>query len=497
MSDWYSRQFGDSSRFAIAITFGDPGHGKSHFAWGGLALWVNDRCLTRAVDTDGVVADAIRWELLDLLLWLKASVIRLVNEEPLPALGTTDTQDDTKARDACDWFDLTEDPPTTLSDCEEDEWFLARSEWRMHHALRRSVEGVALPNVYFRRLGDMVEVSWDNETRATPRPGLRFVEQRGTEIIPARLFSKIIQQTLFEVASALKDRRPDRVDLVASITESNSCEVKPVDWKWLIHSSTAEAIQRHLPHIAVRLEQHVLQRRDGAYIPHCDETLVLRQARLVAPTDIEALLNAAQATPPHRMSAALLSLTKRSVPSTIRPWEEGYKRALEVREALGWGDKPMPNPESWLPQQHVAVHRRALPSDVALLSLVTPDDRATITINPVSNSRLRREVAYGTALGHLLLDEDRVAVDGLWEHWPSAARARAFAIMLQLPDDGVRKVLPGRGVKDASDVRLVMQHFSSGLIATAQHLRNRRFISSDELRDDIVRELLVSGSPSN
>ncbi len=493
MSDWYARQFGDSGRFAIAIAFGAPGHGKGHFAWGGLALWVKDRCLTRAVDAEGVVTDSIRWELLEFLLWLQQSATRLVNEEPLPALATADAQDDIKPRDACDWFDLTEDPPTTLSESEEDEWFLARSEWREHHALRRAIEGVALPNVYFRRLGDMVEVSWDNETRASPRAGLRFVEQRGTEIVPASALSKAIQQSLYEVVSALKERHPDCGALLASLAKPNSCEAEPGDWKWLIHSSTAEAIQGRLGQIAKRLERHVLERHDGAYIPHCEETLVLRHARLTAPADIETLLNAAHATPKRRMSNALLSLIKRSVPSATKPWEEGYRRALEVREMLGWGNEPMPSPETWLVEQHVAVHRQTLPSDVALLSLVTSDDRATITINPASNSRRRREVAYGAALAHILLDEDRVAVDGLWEHWPSAARARAFAIMLQLPDDGVRNILPNRRVRDASDVRLVMQHFKSGPVATTRHLRNRRFISSDELRDDIVRELLVSG----
>lgn len=494
MSDWYSRQFGDRSRLAVTVALGHPGHDKGHWAWGGIAFWVNERCLTRAVDPDGVVLDAVRWDLLEIFLWLRQSAARLVNEEPFPALAPSDAYDDAKVRNACDWYDLTDEPPTSLSELEEDEWFLARSEWRRHHALRRAVEGVALPNVYFRRLGDMVEVSWDNETWATPRPGLRFIEQRGTELISARVFSRVIQETLYEVASALNDRNPDHADMLAPIARADSCEVKAEDWKWLIHSPTAGAIQRDLPLIAKKLERHVLEERDVAYIPHSNETLALRHARLVDPVDIEALLEAAQTSPSRPMSRALSRLTNRSIPSTIKPWEEGYARALEVREAFGWGKEPMPNPESWLVEQHVALHKRTLPGDVTLVSTVTADERAAITINPASNSRRRRETAYGTALAHVLLDVDRVAVDGVWEHWPSAARARAFAIMLQLPDDGVRDILPGRTVKDASDVRLVMQHFSSGPVVTARHLRNRKFIASNDRRDEIIRELLASGA---
>jgi hypothetical protein len=63
-----------------------------------------------------------------------------------------------------------------------------------------------------------------------------------TELIPARLFSKVIEQTLSEVASAVQDRHPDRADLVASINNPSSCEVGPGDWKWLINSAFRERI---------------------------------------------------------------------------------------------------------------------------------------------------------------------------------------------------------------------------------------------------------------
>ena len=66
--------------------------------------------------------------------------------------------------------------------------------------------------------------------------------------------------------------------------------------------------------------------------------------------------------------------------------------------------------------------------------------------------------------------------------------------MLQLPDNGVRSVLRGREVKDASDVRRVMQHFGSGPTTTTYLLRNRRFIASDEKMDDVLRTLLSAAT---
>ena len=62
VSDWYSRQFGDRDQFAISFALGrDPhaGNGESP-SWGGFELWVEGRCLTRSISSEGGVADAVR-----------------------------------------------------------------------------------------------------------------------------------------------------------------------------------------------------------------------------------------------------------------------------------------------------------------------------------------------------------------------------------------------------------------------------------------------------
>lgn len=486
MSDWYFKQFGDTSVLAISISFGRHGHEPDDTGWGSFALWVRNRCLTRSIDdSDGTPAQAVRWHLAEILSWLRSSAVRLMNEEPLPVLAPSASEDFHDVRDACAWVERTEDAPSKLSAAEQDEWYRIRSEWRDHHSLRRAATGVALPNVYLRRLGERVEVSWDNETWGSPRPSLRFLEQRGTEFVDARVFADVLHGALTDATDALRKH--------SAASQKPSLPVQgvgPSDWKWLIHAATAEAIRRDLPQLAQRLDWHAERNERHGFIPHSPETLVLRQARLCSGSDVTSLL-AGVREPVQPLSEILRKLVRRSVPSTIAPWKEGYQRALEVRETLGWGQDPMPDPESWLSAQNVHLEQRSLPSDIVLLSLVAPDERAAaITINPNSSSRQRREIAYTTALAHILLDVDFVAVDGPWEHWPSAARARAFAIMLQLPDDGVRELLPSGEVRSVADVLLVMQRFNTGPRATTYHLRNRRFIASDDKRDDILRELL-------
>src|SRR5690606_7778077 len=137
------------------------------------------------------------WSTLPVLEWLLEVGIRLVNEDPYPRFS--------KGRDVGDgsgWYNATLSPPVLSAEAER-RWFLRRSEWRHHHALRRAAEDVALPNVVFKRLGDQVEVSWDNESWGAPRHGLQFVETRGRELVSAASFGGVIRETLVEVLSSL------------------------------------------------------------------------------------------------------------------------------------------------------------------------------------------------------------------------------------------------------------------------------------------------------
>jgi hypothetical protein len=71
-----------------------------------------------------------------------------------------------------------------------------------------------------------------------------------------------------------------------------------------------------------------------------------------------------------------------------------------------------------------------------------------------------------------------------------AARARAFAAMLAMPEQGVREAIRATGRVDAKAVRNVMDRYGCGPVATTWHLKNLGFVG-DEQR----AELLVSLQP--
>lgn len=485
-NSWYTRQFGDRDRFAILLSFGrDPhptGDPAVDASWGSLSIWVRGRCLTRSVSNEGGVSDEVHWSLASILQWIIDCGARLINEEPFPDAAILDN-----VRDACDWFNSTETPLLRLTEAEEDEWFLRRSEWRQCHALRRAATDAALPNIMIRRLGDFLEVSWDNETWSAPRPDLSFVEQRGTSLVAAAQVAADLRAALVDAAQALADKH--KLSALAELASAASTASAGDDaWRWLVHQQTARVIDNELASLRERLSQHTRARRVGLFVPHTPETLVLRHARPASATELNALLKAAQAVPSAPMKAPIVSLLRPTEAPTLMPWKKGYELAREVREALSWGDDPAPDLGAWMTLNNVLVASQTFPPSIDLVARRSEDNRALAVINPYAQSRFHREIAHATALGHILFDMTPAVVDGVWEHWPTAARARAFAAMLLLPDDGVRGVLAGRTNVDASDVKRVMERFRTGPYATTYHLKNLGFVD-EERRIEILREL--------
>jgi hypothetical protein len=485
-NDWYSRQFGDRDEFAVCFALGRDAHPSGDAArdesWGSFELWVRGRCLTRSLSDAEGVRDGVRWTMLPLLQWFLDVGVRMVDEEPYPGLVPG-----VELRDASDWSEASLDAPTA-DPAAERLWFLRRSEWRNHHALRRAAEDVALPNVHFRRLGEDIEVSWDNEGWATTRADLRFVELRGTEHVPAQRFAELLLIAVTDVAQQLEAHRGLReFGLLAA--RCGSARATGEDWRWLIHSRTAECIRRDLPELAAELDRRSAAHVQGLYLPHTAETELLRLVELDDAAEIVALLRAAEALPATPVRPDLVRLIRPTHARGVRVWEEGNTFAEVVRESMGWGDGPLPDLEGWLREQGCGVRTTelGLPDSVSMLTIRTKDHRAVAQINPVIDTPAKGGTRLATALGHLLMDPT-AAIEGRWEHWPSAARARAFGVALVLPESGIRETLAGRPNIDLEDVRRIMQRFDAGAHATTFRLRNLRLISEEE-RGELILAL--------
>src|SRR5437868_1184466 len=302
MNDWYQRQFGERATFAMSIALGpDPhpsGDQELDATWGALELWAEARCLTRNVSESDGVNDAIRWNLLPILQWILEVGLRLVNEDPFPRFSRG-----IDVPDGCAWFDATLSPPVLTSE-QEQRWFLRRSEWRHHHALRTAALDVSLPNVVFRRIGDSMEVSWDNERWPPPHPGLSFVEPRGRVLVEAKAVATVLKETVCEVTRALA-ARTKLPALLALAETADKVDADTRSWRWLIHRPTAKIVQDELPGLCGRLDAATAVNKSGLFVPHTPETHVLRLCRLESKADVEAVLSAAKLISEKSMSSML------------------------------------------------------------------------------------------------------------------------------------------------------------------------------------------------
>jgi len=478
MSDWYQRQFGDRAQFALAVSLGrDPhpaGPPERDASWGTLSIWADGHCLTASMSDDGV-REGVRWNLLPILEWFMEVGIRLVNEDPYPRFSHG-----IDVADGCAWFDATLSPPI-LSDEAERRWFLRRSEWRHFHALRRSSEDVALPNVVFKRTGDQIEISWDNESWPPPRADLTFVKQTGRALVAADDFAAVVRSMLTDVTRALAERFP-LAPLQRLGAQAAGAAAGPTDWRWLIHRPTAEIIRNEMSALCNRLDEATGADAEYLFVPHTAETRALRLVRLESRGSIEAVLEVSGDLARQPLSPEVQELIRPRPAAHRRPWIEGNEYAEDVRDALGWSSEPLPELHGWLASQgcRVIAGNRGLPASVSVVAGRTDDARTMAHVNPNGRSRRQRETGLATALGHLLMDPEHVAMDGDWEHWPTSARARAFGVALTLPEEGLRDALGGTSIIGAEEVEQLMTRYRAGPFATTYRLRNLGLITPDQ-----------------
>lgn len=484
-NSWYSKQFGEREHFAVHVSFSQDsrptGNPEFDVAWGGFAIWVKGRCLTRSVSAETGVMEDVRWSLLAIFDWLTRVGVRLVNEEPFPEIAQG------RVRDACDWYNETESMPATLGPAEEAAFFDKRSQWRDHHALRRAAVDAALPNIAFRRLGDMFEVSWDNETWSATQPGLVFVERRGSELVSARYVARILTDLCREATAelALRSPQPDLQERAVQAANLVACDR---DWRWLVHPSTAGIVAEEFPELLAYLDDQTRIRKSRLFVPHCPETLVLRQVNLTSRQEIESLLQAIAGLSTQPMTPQIQKLVQLLPPNVAKPWEDGYEQALRIRDLLSWGDEPAPPLREWMKAGGIHISSQPLPESIDLIAARDETMAGNAILNG-QGQRLGSESSSATALGHIICDEAGIFVESPSSHWLSSARAKAFAAMLLLPVDGVRKELEDLKHVSTSDIKRIMQRYGTTPYLTTFHLMNLGFISSDEERIRLVQDL--------
>lgn len=120
------------------------------------------------------------WDLSFVVEWLSKNIPNVLKEIefPLPIKATTAIEFYNKSGDY-DFDDINE----------FNEWFDKRQDWYFGHSWYSNRAGSYLAEVFFRRVGDMVEIEWDNTNLYD---GVVFVNPKGLHYIKISLFEQVV-----------------------------------------------------------------------------------------------------------------------------------------------------------------------------------------------------------------------------------------------------------------------------------------------------------------
>ena len=506
MNDGFER-FGRSSEFAIDVRLiQDPDEDNQApmdavGSWGQWRLWVDglNLCEHNLTPAEGQVQrrDEVTWYLAALFLWFAESWGPMLHEQRFPSSGKPSRAEN--GREA--YLSLLE----TWGD--DSKVFGPWQDWAKRHSLRWASEGGLLPDVFIRRLGDDVEISWGDRWQ----PGsdaVQFQLETGVAHSPVKQFADALNEAFqwFLDQKSLR-RQPWFSHLKRSVDLRSAPEASESFLPWYLDSQEREGaltrlFQRTRARLAAKssmLFNNVLDRNYlaqlspaaamfGALSPEISEQAA---AQLLAVT-IESL-------EPRNVSSPVDDFVI-DAPAwrTSSAWDDGYRLALDFldeSDAFPSGTAlDLPLLLQQLQVQTVTEHLDSIgPRGVALAGEgLSP----TIVVNadhPMNKAETGRRFSLAHELCHVLYDRDRAKrITHTSTPWAPASveqRANAFAAMLLMPPEAVHRAFKApRGRADLQAIAEAAGAMKVSLRAAIQHLANLGEIAEEE-RDRLLEEL--------
>lgn len=512
----WSQQLGNTERFAIELRFEDDPDDGAHCtpdeasSWGAFRIWVRGKNVCAHLEEDEMV-NAIHWYLIGLLEWFSDHWEPLLHEEKLPLKNSAD--------DAWGALEKNAFPPIHLEESLQRNWENEWAAWRSRHALQTAREGGLFPDVVFRRWRDSIEISWGDSPPAGAPAHYRFLADRGMERVRPKELAEPLHGVLTSAAEFLLSENPAsaRVRALAKKLQnirSVSLEERLV---WLVGlGRTTTEMSRNWNQLKSELDS-MPKGRDAlwpAMLPGmlavegtCQAALMFGSASpTLKRSDVLHLAElAVHAYQPTRSaeSKRLRDLVRDEPPTSAHEedYEYGYKLAEEVLESLEAlaHNIDFVDMEKVLRQLKIRTVELDL-TDVAIraVSIASPTHRPTIAINPRHRFNFHasgRRFTLAHELCHILFDRSAgrqlALISGPWAPVALERRANAFAAMLLMPTEIVRRILGTLTAREdsAEGIREIASAFSASPSAALEHIANlQRWDAStrDRVRNELV-----------
>lgn len=164
--------FGDPSVFAFQTGEKDP-NGQRAF-----------RLFAQGVDIlEGVFQGRVEryyWNTDAIVAWLAEHLCQLLEEDPYPVPVTGESAAELYRNSMI--FNGSED--------EEDKWYTQVQDWLWRHSWVEASTGSYLATVFFRRVGDQMEISWDQ----SDHPRVVFAHPKGKALVDCQTFASVIER---------------------------------------------------------------------------------------------------------------------------------------------------------------------------------------------------------------------------------------------------------------------------------------------------------------
>lgn len=496
-AEWRFRSFGNRSRFALELCLAsnqprDAVPLDSVGSWGAWRLWISDVNLCRLqleTDTGIVEAQEVRWFLAPLIRWLIASWRPLLHEAHLPEESGWG---DRRPR----WARLAYLAMLERSGDDVDR-FRSWQRWGARHALRSAAEGGIVPDVFFQRVGDEIELSWGDRIQPGGEAATFLVEDgvaRTHVDHVAQAFEQAIDWFLAEEGIQATGWAPAQVGAWRAIKGEGS-SFEPLHWYLDSRADAGPLSTKLLAGLDAlgRGPLPIAGRWLGSLSPEIamfgDLTpSISKEAAIALLTEY---YNAHSNVPePERLAA--LSADEPAWTATS-PWENGYALALDVLdEADPDPDTRHTDLEALLQDLSITVHDVALgkegPRGVALAG---EGLRPTILVNVdhPTNQGPGHRFTQAHELCHILFDRHRARPlahsSTPWASPSVEQRANAFAAMLLMPPHRARRPVTNGTTGLGRGVSTLARQLGVSRIALCRHLANLGEISPYE-RDHML-----------
>lgn len=465
---------------------------KSAGSWGEWRLWVsNINLCTLRLDAQAgpVEVHEVQWFLAPLFRWIVDNWYPLLHEKRLPpGLQSGDTRP-RSARSA--YLAMIE------SAGDDFDRFHRWQDWAGRHSLRSAAEGGILPDIFFQRMEDEIEISWGDRTQPGADTATFLVEDGIARVSVDEAAESLYASVEWFLAIQEVQESQWGLALTKKWAEMK-CQPSPALSWYLDGSPEPESLTNTFIKALERQGHQIL---DLAASQSNDPWMGVLSPEVAMFGDLSPNISDISATTllaeyfdakTDDRTAECLSRLVSEQPawSTPSPWSNGYSLALDILDEVDpEPDSSLTRIEKILDTLGIVVKSVRL-GDQGPRGVAFAGDqlRATILVNddnPRNKSRGGRRFTLAHEFCHILFDRTRArSLAHSSTPWASPSveqRANAFAAMLLMPPSRVRLETSSECNELKRQIDRMSKRLLVGRVALKRHLANIGQIDPDEL----------------